>query len=193
MFVTHQRFAELSARATDQRNGQTAAPGNRVRQGQRVQPAIGRRLRNNRIAGQGLHQNGMHQDRHRIIPRRNVGNQPDGFTRAEQAVDVLDIPLDAADAPVDIGERLGVRLADFPDQEQRDQFTLFAETCQTIRDTLLALVETYFGPLVRFGLREAHRAQRRLQIDHGNPAEAAAIDGGGIVAAEPRILPFPFH
>ena len=55
---------------------------------------------------------------------------PRGRRRPEHGLDVFEIPLDAADAAVDVRQRLGMWLADLPDQEQSDQLPLLAQPLQ---------------------------------------------------------------
>src|SRR5580700_8273915 len=192
-FIPHQRFAQLPARPAHQRYWQSALPGHGMRQRQCVQPAVRRRLRNRRIPRQRLNQYRVHQHRHRIIPRRDIRNQPQRRAFPQHALDVRHVPFHPTDAPLNIRQRLRVRLPDLPHQQQRNQLLLLRQPRQAIVHPPPPLVEVRVRPARRLGLRKLHRRSRGFQINHRDPPQAPPINRRFVVPPESRVLPLPFH
>ena len=99
---------------------------------------------------------------------------------------------DAAETAINVRQRLRVGLADFPDQQQRDEFALFAQFSDALGDAAAPLVELHAGPGHGFGLGELDGSAGSLEVQHGNLAKAAPVDGGFVMAAETRFAPFAF-
>ena len=71
----HQHLGQLLAAAGDQRDGQAGAAHQRVREGEADRAALRRGLGDDRVAGQQLHQLGVHQHAHRVVPAGDVADR----------------------------------------------------------------------------------------------------------------------
>ena len=103
----HQRVRQLRAVTGEQRDGQPGVVHERVRHGQHHRAALGGRLGDDRVAGQQLHQLGVHEHAHRVVPARDVADRARAAARARTAA--LGVagqhPLDLVDVPAHAVER----------------------------------------------------------------------------------------
>ena len=188
-FIADEGIAELTARAADERNGKACTASDSVGESKRIEAAVGGRLGDGGIAGKDLDENRVHKNGHGVIPGSDVGDEAQWGASDEHGRDVFDVPLNARDATVDIRECLSVGLADFPHEKKGDEFAVLLEAGQAFGDAAATLVEIDARPGERFRLGEFYGGERGVQIEHGNAAEAAAVDGGFVMAAETRIFP----
>ena len=115
--------------------------------------------------------------------------RPRGSAAGEHRRDVFDVPRDAGDAAIDVREGPGIRLADFPHEQQGDEFAMVLQASETFGDAATAFVEIGLRPRVRFGFAEFYGGQCGVQIEHRDAAQTAAVDRRGVMAAVAGILP----
>jgi hypothetical protein len=84
-------------------------------------PGAARGLRDHGVAGQRLDQLGVHLHADRVVPAGDVRDRAgQRFASLGLPVDLLDVPADAVEPAVDVGAGQPPRLADLPDQQQRE-------------------------------------------------------------------------
>lgn len=135
-----------------------------------MEAALRRRLGDHGIAGEQLHQLGVHEHAERIIPRCDVRHRPvEGHSVGELALDLCEIPLDTVEAAIDVVAREFPRLADFPHEQTRDGVALLSQQCHGLGDTAHALIQRHARPLEILLHRHRHRLVRGGGIDTGAP------------------------
>ncbi|CAB5002400.1 unannotated protein [freshwater metagenome] len=183
--------AERGAHAGDERDGQAFTAHERMCEGEAVEAALARGLRDDGVAGQQLHELGMHLDAHRVVPARDVAHRAgQGLAAGELTIRLGDVPVDAIERAIDIGAGEAPRLADLPDQQQREQIAMLAHRCDRAADPLTALVEPDLHP---FGVL-AHGAidglDRLVMVDARRAFDLHAIDWIAMLAR--HACPHPF-
>ena len=181
---------ELRTGTGQQRHRQPGPVHERVRQRQRVEAALRRGLGDNGVAGQRLHELGMDLHRHRVVPGRDVADRPRQRTAAgDLPLDLAEVPPDPIKATVDIGARQPPRLADLPDQQQRERLPFGLHGLHRRQHPGLALVEVDPRPLPVHLRRLRDGSDGGLAIDPGRPLDDAAVNRGDVLADLANPLP----
>jgi hypothetical protein len=177
---------ELRADAGQQRHGQPRAPHDRVREGQRVEAALRRRLRDDAVAGQALHELGVDLHAHRVVPRRDVAHRTGQRAAPLQLpVDLAEVPADAVQRAVDVGAGQLPRLADLPRQQQRERVAHLRQAVDGRLDARLALVQVDAGPRVVLAVGVHDRRGRLVVRDARRPLDRCPSTGVTCSPARP--------
>ncbi len=161
-----------------ERERQALAPRQRGGQGEGAHAAVGGRLGDDRVAGERLHEHGVHEDRQRVVPRGDVGHRAGQLPATrEHRLDLVEVPLDAGDGAVDRLHRLRPRLADLPDQQQREEVAVGVEGLDGTAGAGLALGERHRRPLLVLDDRGAERLRGHGRRQHRGTDDLRAVDG----------------
>jgi hypothetical protein len=175
-----QRLRQLASAAADEGDGDSLARGERGGQGEAGDAAVGRGLGDDRVARQCLHEHGVDEHAHRVVPARDVGHRAvQRGAAGEHRLDAVDVPAHAVDGPVHVRLREPPGLADLPDQQQREEFAVLGQGVQRGGDAGAPFVERDVAPgavLVEGG---AYGLVGGGPVQAGRARDGAAVDGAG--------------
>ena len=114
-----------------------------------------------------------------------------GSRPRQHPVDLLDVPADAVERPVDVGAGEPPRLADLPDEQQGEQVTVQGQLVERGDHPGLAVDEGRGGPVPVLGGGEGHRGPGRLGVEAGQVDQLGVVDRGPYRGRDADRLPGP--
>ena len=182
-----EHLGELLATAREQ-GGREAGPRHEgVGHGQAQRTALGRRLRDDRVAGQQLDQLGMHEHAHRVVPARDVAHRPGQRVAAGHLpVDLTEVPAHAVERPVDVGAGQPPRLADLPDEQLGEQVADLRQEFQGVRNPFPPGGERRRRPDPVAGGRGLHGGLGHVGVHPQQLGQDRAVDRGVDRPRRPR-------
>ena len=191
LLVSVRSVEEAAEAVAGERDGQALTAHERMGEGEAVEAALARGLRDDGVAGQQLHELGMHLDAHRVVPARDVAHRAgQGLAAGKLAIRLGDVPVDAVKRAIDIGAGEAPRLADLPDQQHREQIAVLAHRCDRAADPLTALVEPDLHPLDMLANGAIDGLDRLVMVDARRAFDLHAIDWIAMLAR--HACPHPF-
>lgn len=176
----HQRLGQLAAAAADEGDGKPLAGGERAGQGQTGDTAVGRGLGDDCVACQCLYQHCVNEHAHRVVPARDIGNRPvQRGPAGDHRLDAVDVPAHAVDGPVDVRLREPPGLADLPDEQQGEQFTVLGQGVEGRRDACPAFLQRDVSPRAVLVERGAYGLVGGVSVQARRAGDRAAVDGAG--------------
>ena len=176
--------AERRAHARDERDRQALAAHERVGEGEAVEATLARGLRDDGVAGEQLHEFGMHLHAHRVVPARDVAHRAgQGLAAGKLTIRLGDIPVDAIKGTVDVGACKAPRLADLPYEEQGQQVAVLTHRSDSAAHPLPSLVEPNLHPLGMLAHSTIHGLDSLVMVD---PRRALDLHAVNRVAMLPR-------
>ena len=192
-----QHVAQARPHARNERDRKPGAPHQRVRQGEGVEAALARGLRQHGVPTEGLHQFGVDLHAHRVVPAGDVRDGPRErlplvtVRSLELALDLPQVPTDPVDAAVDIGRGETPGLADLPDEEEGEQVVVLAQRVDCSRDPGTAFVEIHLRPDVVLATGELDGGNRLVVIDQRRAGDRRAVNGVDVVPWDSDPAPLP--
>jgi len=169
----------------------------RMRQGECVEAALARGLRQHGVPTEGLHQFGVDLHAHRIVPAGDVRDRPREWLPLmtiwglELALNLPQVPADPVDAAIDIGRGETPGLADLPDEKEGEQLVVLAQGVNCSRDPGTAFVQIYFRPYVVLATCELDGRNRLVVIHQRRPGDGCAVNGVDVITRDSDPAPLP--
>jgi hypothetical protein len=190
-----ERFAERRTVPGNERHREAGAGHQRVREGQAMKAALRGCLGHDRVAGQRLHQLGVHLHAHRVVPAGDVRHRTRqgpplvGCAGRELSVDLRDVPAHPVESSVDIGARQPPWFADLPTQQQREQVPVPRHGIDGLGDSVASLVEVDLAPGLVLLTGLPHGIDRLVEAHARGSRDGRAIHGIDVVARPSHAAP----
>ena len=111
----------------------------------------------------------------------------------ELPLDLADVPAHAVQRPVDVGAGQPPRLADLPDQQQRQQIAMRGQRVDRLGDARLALVQADLRPVAVLLAGSGDGLDRRIEVDTRRAGDRGAVDRRHVVARGAHPPPLAVH
>jgi len=188
--ATDERRAQRLATTRQQRDRKVGPAHQRVGQGEAVKAALARCLGDDGIAGQQLHQLGMHLHAHRVVPAGDIRDRPwQWSTQAavggrQLTLDLADVPAHAVQCTVDVSTREAPRLADLPYQQERQQVTVCRQRIDRLCHPAPTLVEVHLTPGPMFFASAGDGLHGGVEVDARRAGNRSAVDRSDVIARD---------
>ena len=150
-----------------------------------MEATLARSLRDDGVAGEQLHEFGMHLHAHRVVPARDVAHRAgQGLAAGKLTIRLGDVPVDAVERTVDIGAGKAPRLADLPYEEQGQQVAVLTHRSDSAAHPFASLVKPDLHPFSVLPHGTVDRLGSLVMVDPRRALDLHAVNGVAVLSRD---------